>query len=224
MPPKRYKDMTPEEKEEFMRRMKANREARMKGRTPEQYQKEQEAKRKELEAKRRERETKREAEPKNETPILKTLTMDKKATKKQQVKQYPPRYTTSKPTPPKPMTSTYKPKLNLQYIQQVNQPATVSPSENTRNVKLTVSSTSSKHIPEQVSYEREKGQIEGLEEDGRIYKSEKDMYISALGKLGRYVHLPQPRHKIRATNDVLNEIDWLPGGNKRFSKRLTSWT
>ena len=152
----------------------------------------------------------------------KALRAQMKEKKRQEVKQYPPRYTTSKPTPPKPMTSTYKPKLSLSHIQQVNQPASVPPSENTRKPKLSVSSVQSKQIPEQTSHEREMGQIQGIEEDGRIYNSEKDMYISALGKLGRYTNLPQPRYKIRATNDVLNEVEGLPG-RKRFTKRLTGW-
>lgn len=152
----------------------------------------------------------------------KALRAQMKEKKRQEVKQYPPRYTTSKPTPPKPMTSTYKPKLNLSHIQQVNQPATVPPSENTRKPSLSVSSVRSKHIPEQISHEREKGQIQGIEEDGRIYNSEKAMYISALEKLGRYTNLPQPRYRIKATNDVLTEVEGLPG-RKRFTRRLTGW-
>ena len=71
-------------------------------------------------------------------------------------------------------------------------------------------------------HEREKGQIQGIEEDGRIYNSEKDMYISALEKLGRYWNPSQPRYRIKATNDVLTEVEGLPR-RERFTRRLTSW-
>ena len=51
-----------------------------------------------------------------------SVLQNKIQTKKQEVKQYPPRYTTSKPKPIIDITSTDRPKLNLSHIQQVHQP------------------------------------------------------------------------------------------------------
>ena len=84
--------------------------------------------------------------------------MNKKATKKQEVKQYPPCYTTSKPIVQADITSTYKPKLNLRHIQQVSQPPSVSPSEKTRK-SLSVSSSQSHNIPKQSSHKKARGQM-----------------------------------------------------------------
>ena len=142
-----------------------------------------------------------------------------KQTKKQEVKQYPARYTTSKPTPPKDMTSTYKPKLNLQHIQQVDLPPSVSPSENTRKAKLSVSSSESHHVVKQSKHKKAHGQIEGLEEDGRLFNSEKNMYIQALDKVG---NLQQPAHRIHATNEVRAAVWRLPNATQ-LANRLTNW-
>ena len=149
-----------------------------------------------------------------------SIELSKKATKKQEVKQYPPRYTTSKPIVQADITSTYKPKLNLRHIQQVDQPPSVSPSENTRKAKLTVSGSESHSIPKQSAHKKAYGQIEGLEEDDRIWNTEKDMYIRALGKVGN--NLPQPNPRIHATNDVRAAVRRLPNGSQ-LANRLRAW-
>ena len=128
------------------------------------------------------------------------VSMNKRQTKKQEVKQYPPRYTTSKPKPIIDITSTRKPKLNLSHIQQVHQPAKVSPSENTRA----------------------RGQIDGLEEDKRIWNSEKDPYVKAWSKIGDDVKSMSQRTGIHSTADVRAAVKQLKHG-KAFRNRLTSW-
>ena len=129
-----------------------------------------------------------------------SVSMNKKQTKKQEVKQYPPRYTSSKPYKPKDLTTTYKPKLNLSHVHQVNQPASVIPSENTRA----------------------RGQIEGLEEDKRLWNSEKDLYLEAWQKIGDNVNKVQHKTNIHATNDIRAAVKKF-GHGKEISKRLTSW-
>ena len=146
--------------------------------------------------------------------------LQSKQTKKQEVAQYPKRYTTSKPIVQADITSTYKPKLNLRHIQQVDQPPSVSPSENTRKAKLSVSSLESHDIPKQSAHRKAHGQIEGLEEDNRIWNSEKDMYIRALGKVGNNLQQPNPR--IHATNDVRAAVRGLPNGSQ-LANRLRGW-
>ena len=124
----------------------------------------------------------------------------KKQTKKQEVKQYPPRYTTSKPSPIVDITSTDRPKLNLSHIHQVHQPASVSPSENTRA----------------------KGQIEGLEEDKRIWNSEKDLYLKAWQKIGDNIDKVPHKTNIHATNDIRAAVKKLKHGTT-IGNRLVGW-
>ena len=123
-----------------------------------------------------------------------------KQTKRQEVAAYPPRFTTSKPKPIVEIKSTHKPNLNLSHIQQVHQPDKVSPSENTRR----------------------RGQIEGLEEDNRIWNSEKDLYIKAWDKIGDDISKLPQKTGIHATNDVRAAVKGLKHG-KAISNRLTSW-
>ena len=141
-------------------------------------------------------------------------------TKRQETNMYPKRFTSSKPTPPKDMTSSVRAKLNLRHIQQVDQPASVSPSENTRKAKLSVSSLESHSIPKQSAHKKAHGQIEGLEEDGRLFNSEKDMYLRALDKVGNNLQQPNPR--IHATNDVRAAVRHLPNGSQ-LANRLRAW-
>ena len=122
----------------------------------------------------------------------------KRAIKHEELKQYPPRFTTSAPQPLIDIKSTAKPKLNLSHVFQVHQPESVKPSENTRA----------------------KGQIQGLEEDGKIWNSEKGLYITALKEIGG--ELPKHDHDIHATNDVRAAVRSLKHG-KALSKRLVSW-
>ena len=149
-----------------------------------------------------------------------TIAMNKKATKKQETDMYPKRFTSSKPSPPTDITSTYRPKLNLSHIQQVDQPATVSPSENTRKPSLSVSSSESHNIPKQSTHKKARGQIDGLEEDGRIWNTEKDMYVRALRKVGNSLQQPNPR--IHATNDVRIAVRGLPNSQPLLN-RLRGW-
>ena len=128
------------------------------------------------------------------------IALNKKQTKKEEVKQYPPRYTTSKPKPIIDITSTNKPKLNLSHIYQIHQPAKVSPSENTRA----------------------RGQIDGLEEDKRIWNSEKDLYVKAWSKIGDDIKSMSQRTGIHSTADVRKAIKKLEHG-KAIGKRLKSW-
>ena len=128
--------------------------------------------------------------------------MNKKHTKRQEVKQYPPRYSTSKPTPPKPITSTDKPKLNLSHIQQVHQPESVLPSENTRRIKLSVSA--SNHHGRENKTDYSIGVVKGCEADNRIFNSEIKAYKKALKTLkdkGTIDILPK-KEGIHATKDA----------------------
>ena len=148
-----------------------------------------------------------------------SIALNKKATKKQEVAQYPKRYTTSKPTPPKSMTNSARVKLNLRHLQQVKQPPSVSPSENTRKAKLSVSSSESYNVGKTSSHKKARGRIQGLEEDGRLFNTEKDMYLRALSKVG---NLPQPTPRIHATNDVRAAVRRLPNGSQLMN-RLREW-
>lgn len=127
--------------------------------------------------------------------------LNKKQTKRQEVKQYPPRYTTSKPKPIIDIKSTSKPKLNLSHIHQVHQPSKVSPSENTRKAK---------------------GQIQGLEEDKRIWNSEKDLYLNAWKKVGDDINTIPQKSGIHSTADVRAAVKKLDHG-KAIGNRLSSW-
>ena len=145
------------------------------------------------------------------------ISMSKKQTKSQEVKQYPPRYTTSKPQPIIDITTTHKPKLNLSHIHQVNQPASVSPSENTRKPKLSVSQ--SNHHGREKKTDYSIGIIKGIEADNRIFNSELKKYKKALMRLndkGTIDQLPA-KSGIHATNDARASVkSFVPG-------RLTSW-
>ena len=143
--------------------------------------------------------------------------MNKKQTKKQEVKQYPPRYTTSKPQRQKPITSTDRPKLNLSHIQQVHQPQSVSPSESTRKASLSVSS--SVHHGRENRTDFSLGVIKGIEKDDRIYNTEVKAYrksLQALKDKGTIDQLPK-KSGIHATNDARSLVGRLVPG------RLTSW-
>ena len=103
-----------------------------------------------------------------------------KQTKHQEKRQYPTTYSTSKPSKPKDITTTSKPKLNLSHVQQVHQPNHVLPSENNR--KLSVSSSSYHGRDNNVDYSF--GLVEGIEADNRIYNSELKQYREALKSIG----------------------------------------
>ena len=60
----------------------------------------------------------------------------KKQTKRQETRQYPPRFVSSKPSRPRDITSTFRTKLNLKHLRQTKQPESVKPSENTRKRNL----------------------------------------------------------------------------------------
>ena len=65
-----------------------------------------------------------------------------------------------------------------------------------------------------------RGIIKGIEADGVVYNSEKDMYVRALKALGNDFDVPQPLRKIRATRDVHSAVqNSVPG----FSNRLSPW-
>ena len=151
------------------------------------------------------------------TKKMVSVSMSKKQTKSQEVKQYPPRYTTSKPQPPKDMTSSVRAKLNLRHIQQANQPASVSPSENTRKPKLSVSQSNHHGRENKIDYSI--GIIKGVEADNRIFNSELKKYKKALMRLndkGAIDQLPA-KSGIHATNDARASVkSFVPG-------RLTSW-
>ena len=140
--------------------------------------------------------------------------------KRQETKQYPPKFTTSKPQPIIDMTSTYKPKLNLSHIHQVNQPQSVLPSENTRKPSLNISQSSHHGRDDKLDYSL--GQVSGMEADNRIWNSESYNYYKALDKINdRFDELPK-KTGIHATNDVRAAIKKLKYG-KEIAKRLTSW-
>ena len=146
-----------------------------------------------------------------------SVASNNKQTKKQEVKQYPPRYTTSKPQPPKDMTSSVRSKLNLKHIQQAKQPASVSPSENTRKPKLEVSL--SVHHKRENRTDYSIGIIKGVEADNRIFNSELKKYSKALTRLQEKdaLDLLPQRNGIHATNKVRTSVRSLVPG------RLTSW-
>ena len=50
------------------------------------------------------------------------IPLNKKQIKQQETQQYPPKFVSSKPEPPRPITNTERPKLNLSYVHQVHQP------------------------------------------------------------------------------------------------------
>ena len=152
--------------------------------------------------------------------IIKTTIRERlnnQQTKKEEVKQYPPRYTSSKPTQEKPITSTHKPKLNLSHIQQVHQPASVSPSENTRKPKLEISKAT--HTGRNNKTDYSIGVVKGSEADNRIFNAEIEPYkkaLEVLKKKGTINQLPN-RTGIHATNDARAAVrQFVPG-------RLTSW-
>ena len=146
--------------------------------------------------------------------------LNRKQTREQEVK-HPPRYTTSKPNPPKDMTSTYKPKLNLSHIHQVHQPVSVPPSEKDR--KLVISASLNHDKPGRKRHKRALGHIEGIEHDKRIWNSEKDLYLKAWKKVGDNINkLPKHDHDIHSTADVRAAVKKLDRG-KDIASRLTSW-
>ena len=144
----------------------------------------------------------------------------KKQTKKQEVKQYPPRYTTSKPMPPQEMTTSIRPKLNLKHLQQAKQPKSVSPNESTRKPKLSVSSSQHHDRVNKLDYSI--GLVKGLEEDDRIWNSEKDKYLKAWTKIGDDINTVSQRTGIHSTKDVRDEIKKLKHG-KAIGNRLVGW-
>ena len=147
-----------------------------------------------------------------------SVLQNKIQTKKQEVKQYPPRYTTSKPKPIIDITSTDRPKLNLSHIQQVHQPASVSPSENTRKAKLSVSSSNHHKRDNKIDYSF--GGVKGIEADDRIWNTEVKAYKKALTRLSEANMISQLPSKsgIHSTNDARNAVRHLvPKG------RLGSW-
>ena len=141
----------------------------------------------------------------------------KKSTKKQETAQYPSRYTSSKPTYPKPMTTTDKPKLNLKHLQQAKQPKSVSPSENTRKAKLNVSSSIYHKRDNRTDYSI--GVVKGIEADNRIWNSELKTYKKALTRLQENNTLDQLPQKtgIHSTADARAAVSGLVKG------RLSSW-
>lgn len=140
-----------------------------------------------------------------------------KEVKKQEVKQYPPRFTTSKPEPIVDITSTHKPKLNLSHIQQVHQPASVAPSENTRKSSLSMSSSVHRGRDNKIDYSF--GLVDGIEADNRIYNSELKSYREALKSINERKLISQlpKRTGVHATNDARAVVGQLVKG------RLTSW-
>ena len=146
-----------------------------------------------------------------------SISTNKKQTKRQETRQYPPRYTTSKPQPIIDIISTNKPKLNLSHIYQVDKPASVSPSENTRKPKLEVSS--SVHHKRENRTDYSIGIVKGVEADNRIFNSELKKYSKALTKLQEKDALDQlpQRQGIHATNKVRTSVRSLVPG------RLTFW-
>ena len=135
-------------------------------------------------------------------PMKESVKEQRRETKRQETQQYPPRFTTSKPQPIVDITTTHKPRLNLSHIQQVHQPGQVLPSENTRA--------------------RRRGQIDGLEEDKRIWNSEKDLYVKAWERIGDGISKLPQRTGIHATNDVRAAVKGLKYG-KAIGNRLCGW-
>ena len=146
-----------------------------------------------------------------------SVSMNKRQTKKEETHQYPPRYTTSKPKPIIDITSTRKPKLNLSHIQQVHQPESVKPSENTRKAKLSVSSSIEHGRNNKLDYSF--GVVDGVEADNRIYNSELKSYREALKNINEQKlisHLPK-RTDVHSTNDARAAVGQLVKG------RLVGW-
>ena len=83
-----------------------------------------------------------------------------------------------------------------------------------------MSSVQSHNIPKQSTHKKARGQIQGLDEDGPIWNSEKDMYVRALRKVGDTLQQPNPR--IHATNDVRAAVRGLPN-SQPLMNRLRGW-
>lgn len=141
----------------------------------------------------------------------------KKQTKKQEVKQYPPRYTTSKPMPPQEMTTSIRPKLNLKHLQQAKQPKSVSPNENTRKAKLSIDSPIHHDKVNKTDYSI--GVVKGIEADNRIWNSELKTYKKALTRLqeNNTLDLLPQKTGIHSTNDARTAVGRLVKG------RLIGW-
>ena len=148
------------------------------------------------------------------------ISMSKKQTKRQEVKQYPPRYTTSKPKPIIDITTTNKPKLNLSHIHQVHQPQSISPSENTRKPTLSMSKSSHTGRDDKLDYSF--GQISGIEADNRIWNTEGAKYFKAFDRINDRINELPKKTCIHTTNNVRASMKKLKH-SKEISKRLTSW-
>ena len=145
------------------------------------------------------------------------VSKSKKQTKKQEVAQYPPRFTSSKPLPPQEMTTSIRPKLNLKHIQQAKQPKSVSPNENTRKPKLSIDSPIHHKRDNKIDYSF--GVVKGVEADNRIFNSETKAYKKALTRLKEANMINQLKDKsgIHSTNDARAAVGGLVKG------RLSSW-
>ena len=140
-----------------------------------------------------------------------------KQTKRQEVAMYPPRFTTSKPIPPQPMTNTIRPKLNLKHMKQAKQPASVSPGESTRKPNLSMSLAEHHGRNNKLDYSF--GVVSGVESDNRIFNSELKSYKEALKHLkdNNMINALTKRTGIHATNDARAAVRELVKG------RLTAW-
>jgi len=155
-----------------------------------------------------------------EQPMKQQAKSQAKQTKRQETKMYPPRYTTSKPQPPKDMTSSVRAKLNLKHIQQVHQPQSISPSENTRKPTLSMSKSSHTGRDDKLDYSF--GQISGIEADNRIWNTEGSKYFKAFDRINDHINELPKKTGIHATNNVRASMKKLKH-SKEISKRLTSW-
>jgi len=161
------------------------------------------------------------------------------AIKHSEVNQYPRRFTTSTPTPIVNITSADKPKLNLSHMHQVDQPESVTPSENTRapshRIQLDLSNSEhvgrdssgriqldlshSEHVGRDNHIDYSIGVIRGVEADDRIYKKEVDPYALAICRLRRknmLDKLPRRNSPVHATALARDTVGTLGG-------RLTAW-
>ena len=147
------------------------------------------------------------------------------------VKRYKPRKRNDKPKLSLAMTpeqTIEKPKLNLAITPE---PVPVSPSENTRKPTLEISSSRSVSVIGSKEgtkrTRRAKGRIEGIEQDGRIFDSEKKMWIESMMTLknahDKIPDLPKGINRIHATNAVYKDVKRFLNNEYRFRKRLRDW-
>lgn len=142
-----------------------------------------------------------------------------KSVKKQEVKQYPPRYTTSKPKPPQDMITTYKPKLNLSHIQEPPQPKPIPPSENTRRLALSAPSNKrsnkQKGVPREEKTDYSMGVIKGIESDHFVRSEELELYrkaLEVLKKRNTLKYLPKRTTAVKTTTGIVKEVGHLVPG------------